>query len=83
MASHGLLDALTNGGLGPALLWPFSAERYFAPITPIRVSPIGTNFFGPRALPVLLSEMKWVWLPTAGLAMIAVLAFRWRNRRIR
>jgi len=33
--SHGLLDALTDGGLGIALLWPFSNARYFAPWTPI------------------------------------------------
>src|SRR5688572_10641137 len=30
VASHGLLDALTDGGLGAALLWPFSDERFFA-----------------------------------------------------
>ena len=29
-ASHGVLDAFTNGGLGIAFLWPFSSERYFA-----------------------------------------------------
>ena len=29
MASHGLLDALTNGGLGVGLLLPFSGERFF------------------------------------------------------
>jgi inner membrane protein len=28
-ASHGILDALTNGGLGVAFFAPFSAERYF------------------------------------------------------
>ena len=41
MASHGLLDCLTDGGLGIALLAPWSAERYFAPVQPIPVSPIG------------------------------------------
>src|SRR5262249_21610864 len=44
-ASHGLLDSLTNGGLGVAFLWPFSDERYFAPLTMIQVSPIGRAFF--------------------------------------
>ena len=30
-ASHGFLDAMTNGGLGVALYWPFSLERIFPP----------------------------------------------------
>src|SRR6476646_8975007 len=33
--SHGLLDTLTRGGLGCALLWPFSDERFFSPIRPL------------------------------------------------
>lgn len=64
MASHGLLDALTSGGLGPALLWPFDDTRYFAPIRPVRVSPIGAGFFSSRGLAVLLSEGLWIWCPT-------------------
>lgn len=61
--SHPLLDALTNGGLGVALLAPFSAERYFFPLRPIEVSPIGMRFFSERGLEVLASEVVWVWLP--------------------
>src|SRR5262245_15441197 len=41
VASHGLLDAMTDGGLGCALLWPFSNERMFAPWRPLPVAPIG------------------------------------------
>ncbi len=64
MASHGLLDTLTNGGLGAALLWPFSEARIHAPFTPIAVSPIGiSNFISARGLSVLASEARWVWLP--------------------
>ena len=55
--SHGLLDALTNGGLGSALLWPFSDERFFAPITPIPVAPIGLYMFSEKGLLVLLVEL--------------------------
>ncbi len=33
--SHGLLDALTTAGLGPALLWPLSEVRFFAPWRPL------------------------------------------------
>ncbi|NLX13538.1 MAG: metal-dependent hydrolase [Phycisphaerales bacterium] len=63
-ASHGLLDALTSGGLGVALFSPFDSNRYFAPWTPIIVAPIGfANFFSEWGLAVLLSEARWVWLP--------------------
>jgi len=68
-ASHGLLDALTNGGMGVALLSPFSNRRYFFPWTPIRVSPIGGRFFSPRSLSVLASELRWVWMPMIALAL--------------
>jgi inner membrane protein len=48
--SHGLLDTLTDGGLGVALLWPFSEERFFAPWQPIPVAPIGRAFLSLRGL---------------------------------
>jgi inner membrane protein len=70
MASHGILDAFTSGGLGPALFWPFDDARYFAPITPIRVSPIGMGFFSERGVAVILSELLWVWLPAATTAIM-------------
>lgn len=69
MASHGLLDALTSGGLGPALLWPASDARIFAPVTPIRVSPIGAAFFSARGAVTILSELTLVWLPCGMLAL--------------
>ena len=62
-ASHGFMDMFTNGGLGIGLLWPYSEQRFFMPWQVIEVSPIGTRFFSPRALPVLQSELRWVWLP--------------------
>ena len=57
LVSHGLLDALTDGGLGCALLWPFSHERFFAPVTPIPVAPIGAAMVSGRGLYVLLVEL--------------------------
>ena len=45
LASHALLDTMTDGGLGCALLWPFDLTRYFAPWRPIPVAPIGAAFF--------------------------------------
>ncbi|MEP1420836.1 MAG: metal-dependent hydrolase [Erythrobacter sp.] len=70
MASHGVLDTLTNGGLGAALLWPFDNTRIFAPETPILVSPIGRNFFSERGLDTLMSELWWIWLPCAVIALV-------------
>ncbi len=56
LASHGLLDTLTDGGLGCALLWPFDLTRYFAPWRPIPVAPIGLAFLSPYGLIVSLTE---------------------------
>lgn len=67
--SHPLLDALTNGGLGVALLWPWSQTRFFAPWRPIAVSPIGAGFFSARGAAVLWSELHWVVLPLALVAL--------------
>lgn len=69
MASHGLLDMATSGGLGIALYWPFSDARHFWPATPIRVSPIGTGFFSARGWETMLSEFRWVWTPCAVIAL--------------
>ena len=44
LISHAVLDTMTDGGLGCALLWPFSDVRYFAPWRPIPVAPIGFGF---------------------------------------
>jgi len=75
-ASHGLLDAMTNGGLGVAFFSPFDNTRYFLPWRPIRVSPIGvTRFFSDRGLAVLQSEMLWIWLPSM-LVIVAVMVLR-------
>jgi inner membrane protein len=70
-ASHGLLDAMTDGGLGVAFFSPFDNQRYFLPWTPLRVSPIGLRFFTVRGLAVLPSEVLWIWLPAALLAISA------------
>jgi inner membrane protein len=65
-ASHGFLDAMTDGGLGVAFFSPVDNSRYFLPFTPIRVSPIGiSRFFSPRGFAVIKSELLWIWLPTA------------------
>ncbi len=64
-ASHGFLDALTDGGLGIAFFAPFDHTRYFLPWRPVRVSPIGISaFFSPWGVRVILSEIQWIWIPS-------------------
>jgi len=75
-ASHGLLDAMTDGGLGIAFFSPFDTTRYFFSFTPIAVSPIGAGFFSARGFSVLLSEFRWVWLPSFVFAALAIFARR-------
>src|SRR5256714_7257331 len=73
-ASHGLLDAMTNGGLGVAFFAPFDATRYFFSWRPIQVSAIGVqSFFSEWGAAVLLSELKYVWLPLSVLWICAAL----------
>jgi len=79
-ASHGVLDAMTNGGLGIAFFAPFSGARYFLPWRPIAVSPIGVaSFFSTRGLQVLATEVVWIWIPAAVLAAAVALIRRRRS----
>lgn len=69
VVSHIALDAVTSGGLGVACFWPVDDGRYFAPWRPIRVSPMSPRvFISARGLAVIMSELKWVWLPSLALA---------------
>lgn len=79
VASHGLLDMFTNGGLGAALWWPLSDARVFAPWQVIEVSPLSLRrVFSARGWQVLQSELLWVWLPAT-----LVCAGVWLARRAR
>lgn len=63
-ASHSVLDAFTNGGLGVAFFSPFENSRYFFPWRPIQISPIGVDsFFTARGLRVIMSELLWIGVP--------------------
>ena len=78
MASHGLLDALTKGGLGVAFFAPFSPKRYFFPYRPLLVSPLSIQaFLTSRGVAILLNEMKWVWAPSVGLAAVVLTLRAW------
>jgi inner membrane protein len=68
LASHGLLDTLTDGGLGCALLWPFDHHRYFAPWQPIPVAPIGRAYLSSAGLRVALVELG-MFLPVVAYAL--------------
>jgi inner membrane protein len=64
--SHGILDAMTDGGLGVAFFSPFDTTRYFFAWRPIRVSPIGVGqLFTGRGAAIMASEIEYVWLPLA------------------
>jgi inner membrane protein len=72
VASHGILDALTNGGLGVAFFSPFTNARFFFPFHPIEVSPIGMDrFFSAKGVAVVKSEAKWLAVPSAIVFMVA------------
>lgn len=76
-ASHGMLDAMTDGGLGVAFFSPFDATRYFFDWRPVLVSPIGiTEFFSEYGLRVLASEAIWIWLPSCALYLLSHMWFR-------
>lgn len=83
MFSHGLLDALTNGGLGVGFLIPLSQERFFFPVRPFVVSSIGwSSFMSERMFLVYLSEIRYAWIPLAVLfsTLAAVRKLRRRKR---
>jgi inner membrane protein len=78
-ASHGLLDALTRGGMSIPFFWPLTDERY-GNWGPIPVSDLAFEFPDPRRSRALRSELFWVWLPT-GVFIVALWIGRLTRRR--
>ncbi|GGP24768.1 metal-dependent hydrolase [Silvimonas amylolytica] len=78
--THPVMDALTNGGRGVAFLWPLSDDRFFFPLHPILVSPIGARFFSERGVMTLESELVWVWAPCIVVWLVLAL---WSARKRR
>jgi inner membrane protein len=76
LASHGLLDTITYGGLGCALLWPFTLARYSAPWQPVAAAPIGFGLLSTRGFMVALTE-------TVLFAPVLVFALSRREHRTR
>jgi inner membrane protein len=83
MASHGLLDAMTTGGLGVAFFAPFNNQRFFLPWRPIKVSTLNmAHFFHGQGVGVLKSELLFIWPPAIALFLLGILVFR-KQRRFR
>ena len=86
MGSHGLLDALTDGGLGIGLLSPLNWRRYFFPIRPLPVALLSpSSLFSSSMLQVYSVEVALfgpfclaAWLSSADLSgMYIHSTFRW------
>ena len=76
-ASHGFLDAFTNGGLGVAFFSPFAEARHFFSVNPIEVSTLSiTRFFQGQGQAVLKSELLWIWLPCLAVMMSGLLLMK-------
>lgn len=81
-ASHGLLDACTDGGLGVGLFLPLSEARIFFPWRPLAVSPLSVRaFLGQRGWAILSNEIAWVWLPAAAALGLVLALRRWKGER--
>lgn len=79
-ASHGMIDAMTDGGLGIAFFSLFDTTRYFFPYRPLLVPPLGVRaFFTRYGLSVFIRELLWVWLPLVA-ALLLARGVHWTRR---
>ena len=76
-ASHGLLDTMTSGGLGVAMLSPVSNARFLMPWQPLNAAPLGWGMFSERGVEILTCELFWILIP----ACVVWLMF-WVGRNI-
>ena len=60
-ATHGVLDALTDGGSGVGFLMPFSSARTHFAATPIPVAPISVNPLNRQAWDCVAVEALLLW----------------------
>jgi inner membrane protein len=68
--SHGLLDTMSDFGIGPALLWPFSNARF---VSPVRLIPSTT-------LLARFTTVRGIWI-TAAEALVSLPLFVYAIRR--
>lgn len=79
-ASHGVFDAMTNGGLGIAFFAPFDNSRYFLPWTPVQVTRVGFyDFISLKGVRILISEGIFILTPM--LAFYGIFTWQKRKRR--
>jgi inner membrane protein len=80
-ASHGLLDALTRGGMAIPFFWPLTDQRN-GNWGPIPVSDLAFEIPDPRQSRALRSELLWVLLPTGVFVSVLALCRLVRRRRV-
>ena len=75
--SHGVFDAMTDGGLGVGFLIPFSSERYFFSFRPIPVSPLNMeSFFTSYGWSILKQELLFIGIISF---FVSVSGYYWRK----
>jgi inner membrane protein len=79
IASHGVLDAFTKGGMDIPFFWPLGAR--YGNWGPIPVADLGFELPDPRYSRSLRSELLWVWLPTVALVGATMARRRLRHRK--
>jgi len=71
--SHGILDAMTEGGKGVAFFSPFSQKRYLFPWKPMIACPLTIgDFFSEWGKIAVKSELVWIWLPSFALILLSL-----------
>jgi inner membrane protein len=80
--SHPILDALTNGGLGVLMFYPFSEERFFFDWRPIQVPPIGISTLTAEKIKILLmAELPWFGTALIFASTLRLSASLWKAGR--
>jgi inner membrane protein len=74
MASHGILDAMTNAGLGVMLFYPFSEGRIFFPWRPFHAPPINISNLSIGQLQMMFHSELPIILSCAAVAGLTKIA---------
>lgn len=74
--SHGILDAMTNGGLGVGFFIPFDDHRFFLQFRPIEVSPIKLERFFSQTFQIIANEMIWIGIPSL---ILVFMSYLWKK----
>ena len=69
MASHGLLDMVSDTGLPVAILWPFSSARLYADWRPIHGGELELSHWATQLPPRLETELWQLVLPMLAVAI--------------